>query len=161
MVGELAVGLVLAAVCGFAWLSYFHSRKTAPAYGEFESNYADRLVFVSRTRNGWHDFVLNNVMPVLPPDAEVLWYRRHCGYASPPTRLARPRPVIDVDAFWLHRFVVLPNDPYAFIVSGDEHFVKELRDSLLPLKLGGSGQDEHKQSVVAEELTELLERARC
>jgi hypothetical protein len=143
MVGEIILGLVFATVCAVAWLSYLRERNTRQVYRECEDKYRDRVIVVSDTRWGWQDFVTNNVVPVLPDGAEVIWRRQ-----AP----------MDIDAFWLRRLVVPPQPPYAFRLAEGQHSIVPLYEALFPLKLEGTAQEQYKQSVVAQELAVLASR---
>ena len=44
----------------------------------FRRQFRGRYILVSTTRDGWHDFIVNNVVPVLPEGSAVEWTRsRH------------------------------------------------------------------------------------
>ncbi len=158
MLGTIILGLVVSAVCVLAWVSLIHGHRGRRASrAAFDEKYGGRVVLVADTRWGWYDFVMNNIVPVLPEGAEVIWYR---GHTSQSRLIPEPGSAIDIDAFWLQRLVVPPQPPYAFLIAGRCHSIVPLQEALHPLKLAGTGRDEDKRSVVAELLAPLHLRIR-
>jgi hypothetical protein len=45
------------------------------AVHRFRRQYGGKYVLVCTARHGWHDFIANNVVPVLPENAAVQWTR--------------------------------------------------------------------------------------
>ena len=150
MLGTVVIVILGVAFCIVAWMFFLHDRRNRRTISWADSDFADRcdgkLVVVADTRWGWYDFVTNNVVPVLPEGAEVIWHQVH---GSPSKQVSDPVTAIDIDAFWLRRFVVPPQTPYAFVFDGEEYRTLPLYEALHPLKLQGTKRDKNTIDIVA------------
>ena len=72
MLGTVVVALIIATALIVAWIHYFRKDGARAEDRDFEDRYSGRVVLVADTRWGWHDFVTNNVLPVLPEEAKVI-----------------------------------------------------------------------------------------
>lgn len=50
----------------------------------FQRREDGNFYLVCTPRRGWHDYVRNNVVPILPPNVCVVWYRPSRGLVPPP-----------------------------------------------------------------------------
>jgi hypothetical protein len=108
----------------------------------FRLRHRTRRYLVSTRRNGWYDFVQNNVVAVLPPRTEVLFvgpYGRGRG-ARPPRVLALAQ-----RAIWGQP------KPYLLVVSPWGFRVKPLHAPLRSLR-NGSARDPSVQAAIEDVL---------
>lgn len=109
----------------------------------FRRRYAGRVVLVWTSRRGWHDFVVNNVLPVLPQGAMTIYQRK-----------ARPA-VPSEDGFPIRYVCEKPlSRPYLVSIAPRGCFAILLNPELGQLK-GHAARDPEVQRQVAR----ILERA--
>ena len=107
----------------------------------------DGTVFLVAGRNrGWYDFIRNNVIPALPPDVRVLWYR-----AGGPRTGARRHRLIQL---LLYRGPI-GTKPLLVRVRKSGFTVLPVHRDLLPLKQQSTARD----SALTDKARAILDHA--
>ncbi len=76
---------------------------------------------VCSSKRRWYDYLQNNVVPVLPPNVELCWYKPHC---------KKPR---IVPWLWRSKIFDIPK-PYLALVTQSKIVVVSLNDDLQEMK---------------------------
>lgn len=84
-----------------------------------------RIFLVATRKRGWHEFILNNVLPTLPPNAQLIWWHV-LSRDGLPTR----HPVLD----HLPKRAVNLQKPYALRIGVLRWQVIPLHEKLKPLQ---------------------------
>jgi hypothetical protein len=117
VLGAVTVVLALALVTSPVWVPYIVARHLW-----LHSRNRGRVFLVVTRRHGWFEFVMNNVVPVLPPNVDVVWQESPARTRENQTKL--------------HRLALARTNakPYFTVVNLWRNEVIQLHSELEPLK---------------------------
>ena len=79
IVATCAIPLIVVAVVLFLPFILIMQAKAAISLRVFRRREAGHVFLICTSRRNWHDFLNNNVIPVLPDNFRVVWHKSVCG----------------------------------------------------------------------------------
>lgn len=138
----LGLAILLPVIPFLILTEYIRGRRIKSRLRKFCKEKAGSSYLVCTRRSGWFEFIVNNVMPILPPNVSVVWPRRDRGQAVGGVELL---------LHWTPEAYGV-SKPYLMALSPDGVKIESIHEDLVKLK--GSRRKDRETQQKARKIVE-------